>query len=176
MHEPMKAMRFRAGRPVVTGPARVGTLVLLGLLLTACAAKERDAGGVRVDRYVVRGLVVALPDPATPGSELLVRHEPIPDYRNRDGKVIGMAEMVMPFPLAEGVALDGIRVGDKVELAFEVSWRPRIDLRVTAIRKLSPETVLRLGLPVVPPHGNEPPGPVPGVPADEAPASAAGSR
>ncbi|RMH55216.1 MAG: hypothetical protein D6685_14125 [Bacteroidetes bacterium] len=98
----------------------------------------------RVDTYTVRGLVVALPDPDKPGSELWVRHEAIPDYRDHEGKVIGMAEMKMPFPLAKGLSLDGIKPGDKIEMTFEVTWEPRANLRVTAIRKLPPDAELRL--------------------------------
>ena len=138
----------------MTRPCRPGLFALLLVSVAAIAGCSRsseatDGPPARVDTYTVRGLVVALPDPDRPGSELWVRHEAIPEYRDHEGKVIGMAEMKMPFPVADGVSLDGIHVGDKIEMTFEVTWEPRTNLRITAIRKLPPDAELHLsGSPV----------------------------
>jgi len=101
--------------------------------------------------YTVRGRVESLPG-TRPGSQLRVHHEHIPDFRGRDGQVhrnrdgtAGMLEMSMEFPLAPGVSLEGIAVGDAVELTFEVGWnRPPPFFAATAMHKLPPGTQLRL--------------------------------
>lgn len=77
----------------------------------------------------IRGEIVSLPDPNIPNSELKIRHEQIRDFKTKDGTisvnangVAGMASMTMPFPLGEGMDLDGFSVGDKVEFDFTVNW------------------------------------------------------
>jgi Cu/Ag efflux protein CusF len=81
----------------------------------AAAARE----GVRTASYTVRGRVTMLPDPAKPASELMVFHEEIPAFRNPDGS-LGMRSMNMAFAPAPGLSLSGVRVGDPVEITFEV--------------------------------------------------------
>lgn len=98
----------------------------------------------------IRGEIVTLPDDSAPGSEFKIRHEQIPEFKTSDGVVninskgiSGMASMTMPFPLAEGVSLDGFAVGDKVEFEFVVNWggnRPAWE--VTKLTKLPAETEL----------------------------------
>ncbi|MEM7577425.1 MAG: copper-binding protein [Planctomycetota bacterium] len=90
--------------------------------------------------YDVRGFIVTLPDPANPASDLQIDHEEIPDFVNAQGEVSGMKAMVMPFPLAPGVSLDGLSVDDPVAFTFAVNWdaqgsRP---WELTAITKLDP--------------------------------------
>ena len=92
--------------------------------------------------YTVRGEVTQLPDPSVEGSELMVRHEPIPDFKNAKGEVVGMDTMTMPFPVSEDVSLDGIAVGDKVELTFEVQFQPATSFVTTEVAKLPLDTEL----------------------------------
>jgi len=93
--------------------------------------------------YTVRGVVTRLPTPDEPRM-LMARHEAIPEYRKPGGK-LGMNTMIMPFPLAAGVSLGSIAVGDKVEMTFEVrytgDYRP-VRYELTEIVKLPPETEL----------------------------------
>lgn len=104
--------------------------------------------------YTVRGRVESLPG-VKPGSQLRVHHEHIPNFKGKDGEVHrnrdgspGMLEMSMEFPLAPGVDLAGLAVGDAVEMTFEVRWNsPPPIFRATAIRKLPPDTELRLSVP-----------------------------
>jgi hypothetical protein len=77
----------------------------------------------------IRGEITALPDPNVPNSELKIRHEQIRDFKTKDGTVsvtadgiAGMRSMTMPFPLGQGMNLDGFNVGDKVEFDFTVNW------------------------------------------------------
>lgn len=104
----------------------------------APAAPEPDAV------YVVRGRVVMVPDPANPTSEFRVHHERIPDFKNSEGKVVGMNEMEMPFPVADPELLKGVQVGDLVELTFADWYKPVRTYKVTKLVKLPPDTVLNL--------------------------------
>lgn len=101
--------------------------------------------------YTVRGEVAKLPAPTAVGHWVAVRHEAIPDFVDGSGATVGMAAMRMVFDVAPAVPLDGLREGDKVELALTVGWAPPL-LRVDALRKLPPETVLQLGPPRPPPE------------------------
>lgn len=85
--------------------------------------------------YSTRGTIEALPDPSRRGSLLQIHHERIADFKSRDGAVVGMNEMVMPFPLAPGVTTDGLAVGDRVEFEFAVDWDATPPYAVTRIRK-----------------------------------------
>jgi Cu/Ag efflux protein CusF len=88
--------------------------------------------------------VVAAPTPVSAGTQVLVRHEAIPDFVDASGKVVGMDAMVMPFEAAPSVPAKDLAVGDKVEVRFSMDWTgPR--LRVERIERLPPGTVLRFG-------------------------------
>ncbi len=124
------------------------SLILASLLVAAAAGvgacsppRQKD----EVHRYTVRGQVAALPRPGRPGSELLIHHEPVPDFVDFSGKKVGMQSMTMPFPLADGVSLAGIDRGDKVEMSFEVRWHGAPPLQVTEIHELPPDTELHFG-------------------------------
>ena len=116
-------------------------LLFATVVAGACSRKEElpppDA------TYTVRARVVSLP-PAG-GGEMLLHHEEIPDFRERDGTRSGMKSMTMPFTPAEGLDLSGIAVGDKVRMTFEVRWNARPLLRIVKLEKLPPDTKLELG-------------------------------
>lgn len=116
------------------------------LMLAGCKrAPEAEANKIRQDRYTVRGEITQLPTPGAPLVEFSVRHEAMPHFRGQGGE-LGMDTMNMPFPLKEGVSLEGFAVGDKVELAFEVDFDAATDAllgyRATGLTKLPAETVL----------------------------------
>jgi Cu/Ag efflux protein CusF len=69
-------------------------------------------------------------------NEILVKHEPIPEYRDENGAIVGMAAMTMPFYLAKSVSLHGIKAGDAVELVVEQHIRPKFSDQVVSIHKL----------------------------------------
>lgn len=112
------------------------------LLLAGCGGEEPASDAPEVHEYTTRGVVVSLPRWEDAGSQLQIRHEAIPEFRDAGGEVVGMESMTMPFP-AEEALLVNIAAGDKVEFDFEVSWTGSPPLRVTRIAKLPPET--RLG-------------------------------
>jgi hypothetical protein len=119
----------------------MGKLLAALALLAACRAAPPAA---EPRRYAVRGEIAALPVARQPGTELMVRHEPIDDFADRTGKVVGMDSMVMPFRLEPPLSAEGLAVGDKVLLRFSMDWE-RPALRVVAIERLPPGTELRFG-------------------------------
>lgn len=120
---------------------------LLALLAVACAGAAPDAtapaGDVHV--YEVRGQVNAVPDPADPLSNLRVRHEPIAHFVDIEGEAVGMDSMNMPFPVADGVDVSALAVGDKVLLTFEVDWDGDVPYQATKIEPLPDDVVLDFG-------------------------------
>jgi Cu/Ag efflux protein CusF len=93
--------------------------------------------------YTVRAVVMGLP--ATGRAFLELHHEEIPDFIGRDGAVEGMKEMIMDFPSIHPAAdLRPLRVGDKVEVTFEVRWKSEPRTIVTALTPLPADTVLNL--------------------------------
>jgi hypothetical protein len=94
--------------------------------------------------YIVRGVITSLPTPQKPASELMIRHEAIPQFVGREGKVIGMEPMEMPFTPRPGVSLDGLNVGRPVEFTLEVRWSPPARMNLSRIVPLPPDTKLDL--------------------------------
>jgi hypothetical protein len=126
-----------------------GCLVCAAALLGCSAGPEPPSGdapeaaapATAPDLYLVRGEVVSLPGEGQAGG-FRVRHEAIDDFKAADGTVIGMDSMTMRFPVADPALLDGLAVGDKVELRYEVDWDGDPMQQVTAIRRLPAETAL----------------------------------
>ncbi|HVP69235.1 MAG TPA: copper-binding protein [Anaeromyxobacteraceae bacterium] len=125
----------------------VATLTALVCAATAASCKEAPNGGEErpkagVYRYTVRAEVVELPSAAS--REIMLRHEAIDDFRDADGKKVGMDAMAMPFAVGTGAALAGIKAGDKVEMRLLVDWGRRV-LQVEKITRLPPDTALQFG-------------------------------
>lgn len=126
--------------------------MLLTVALAAFVPGCRERGGspsgdqaaASARRYTVRGEIVRLPAPSGAARQVAIRHEPIDDFVNEAGAVVGMDSMVMQFDVAPGIALDEVRPGDKVEVRLAVAWSPPL-LRIEELRKLPADTVLRLG-------------------------------
>lgn len=114
-------------------------LILLTLLsLTACSARE-DSGRT----YTVRGQVTQLPDPGNPGTGLYVNHEAIDQFMSRDGEIVGMDPMSMPFQVDEKVPLQDIQVGDVIEFDLRVDWGGDTEVEIVRIQELPPGTKLQ---------------------------------
>lgn len=121
----------------------VAALAVVAALLTACPRRTPTAPEGLVRTYIVRGRVASLPVPDKPLTEFMVHHEAIPDFERQDG-TLGMNEMTMAFPLGDGVRLDGIAIGDIVELELHVRWKPKPRFWTSRVTELPPETVLNL--------------------------------
>ena len=119
--------------------------------LVACSDREKgptdeqvrgefEAEVCRIVEYTVRGEVVSLP---TADEAMMVRHEAIPEFKEPGG--MGMDVMVMPFPFADGLDIEGIAPGDKLALTFSVDyeegWSP-LDYRVIRFEALPQEAQL----------------------------------
>jgi len=104
---------------------------------TADSAQKADAV------YVVRGQIIDLPEASRAVSEFVVKHEAIDTFVNPStGEVVGMGSMEMPFPLAQGVSLDGLHIGDVVEITFEDYYKPTRRYQVVKVTKLPADTAL----------------------------------
>jgi len=98
----------------------------------ACGHAGRD--------YRVRGTVAELPQPGQPASELMIAHEAIDGFVDRDGKATGMDPMTMSYPLARGVSTAGLAVGQPIELTLHVDWSSDPPATITRLRKLPAST------------------------------------
>ena len=140
----------RAGRVWLAGvvlPCRaVAVLALSVFLLAGCSGSGggSDAGAAAYDHvYTVRARVTRLPD-GSPSGDFRARHEAIPDYQAANGSV-GMNTMEMPFQIVDAGVLDGVAVGDIVEITYGETHRPRVSQGVIAIKQLPNDTVLDFG-------------------------------
>lgn len=94
--------------------------------------------------YTIRGRIEQLPDPAVKGSMLQIHHERIEGWVNSKGETKGMNSMIMPFPPAQGVSLDGLAIGDLVEFKAEFDYSRLPPQRTVSITKLPPDTALHI--------------------------------
>jgi len=131
--------------------AAVCVVAAAALAITGCGESGGSSGqqvqnGAPADtlvEYTVRGRVTQLPGgPAHPAREFMVHHEAIPEFRSSmapDNKHTGMMSMTMAFPLGEGVDLDGIGVGEPIEMMFEATYDGETGrLRGYVVRRLTP--------------------------------------
>lgn len=114
------------------------TLILLAVLSLAGCSGGEESGRT----YTVRGQVTQLPDPNNPGTGLYLNHEAIDDFVSRDGEMVGMDPMTMSFLMDEEVSLEGIGVGDVVEIKLHVDWGAETEAEIVEIRELPPGTKL----------------------------------
>lgn len=134
-----------------TPAARLVPLLLAVAILATAAACRGGSSGTTAGsaaapgprRYTVRAEVVKLPEAGGP-RQVSLRHEAIDDFANAEGAVVGMNAMVMPFDLAPELSLDGVAVGDKVEVTFAVDWS-RPSMQVERLARLPPDTALTFG-------------------------------
>ena len=117
--------------------------LLLGIGGCRDATSTTPASTVRIDTYIVRGVVVSVPSDTN--DEFQIRHEEIPEFRGPAGK-LGMMQMTMPFPVGEGVTYNGIARDTIVKVTFDVEFDTERDrptsYYITAIEALPADTVL----------------------------------
>ncbi|MEL6328398.1 MAG: copper-binding protein [Planctomycetota bacterium] len=74
-------------------------------------------------QYAVKGRVTTVPVEGRPALDLMIHHQEIPEFVGKDGEIVGMGEMTMPFPRqAPGVSIASLEPGDPVEFTFRVRW------------------------------------------------------
>lgn len=86
--------------------------------------------------FTVKGIIKGMPGDGLAANEILVKHQPIPEYRDESGAVVGMMAMTMPFYLAKDVSLNGIKAGDAIEFKVEQHLKPQFTEVVTEIKKV----------------------------------------
>jgi hypothetical protein len=142
--------RCRRTRGGVIVAIVLGCLTAAGGTMPGCSEKKPTKTATpapALERYTVRGIVTALADPARKGSPyMMIHHVEIPNFKDKTGAVVGMKEMIMPFPLGPGVSVsaDALAVGDKVEVVFEVDWTKAPAHYALSFVKLPAETELGL--------------------------------
>lgn len=105
-------------------------------IIVSCVVTSVSAFADNAYVFTVKGIIKGLPGDGRATNEILVKHQPIPDYRDDTGKITGMMAMTMPFYLADGVSLSGIKAGDSVELKVEQHLKPEFTEKVTSIKRV----------------------------------------
>ena len=104
-------------------------------LITTFSLSSGNAWAQDIFSYSVKGVVKALPGNGRANNEIIVKHEAIPDYRDEAGNIVGMMAMTMPFYLAKTTKIDGIAVGDAVQMTVEQRLKPGFTEEVVSITK-----------------------------------------
>ena len=113
------------------------SLVLgFSILFSTTAANAEPTPTDKAYVFTVKGIIKGMPGDGRAANEILVKHGPIPDYRDDTGAVIGMMGMTMPFYLAEGVSLKDFKAGDSVELQVEQHLKPAFSEFVTGLKRV----------------------------------------
>jgi Cu/Ag efflux protein CusF len=106
------------------------------LSLIASLAVSTGAVADTAYHYTVKGIIKGMPGEGLAANEMLVKHQAIPGYRDDTGAIVGMMAMTMPFYIAQGVSLQGVKAGDSVELTVEQHLQPKFTEEVTSIKKV----------------------------------------
>lgn len=110
-------------------------LLALSLTLSSACAASSTALADTAYYYTVKGIIKGMPGDGLAKNEMLVKHQPIPDYRDDTGAIVGMMGMTMPFYLKEGLSVEGIKAGDSVELKIEQHLQPKFSEEVVSIKR-----------------------------------------
>lgn len=113
----------------------VSLTLALSVTTPGTADAQKGSQGTEIYRYEVKGKIVSLPK-ENGKPEIRIKHEAIKDYVDFSGTKVGMAAMTMSFPLAEGVSLQGLAVGDNVQFVFESWWKPSPGDHISSIKKI----------------------------------------
>jgi hypothetical protein len=118
----------------------VENLRFFAVALTLALAAVSCKGSADVDaHYTVRGQVKNFQ-----AEHVLIHHERIAEFKDRDGKPSAMDSMAMNFSLAPGVAQDAFKPGAKLSIEFDVRWSSGDPLVITKVTPLPDDTALVL--------------------------------
>lgn len=123
--------------------ARAARRPALALAAVLAAGVVVGCGQDALPRYTVRGAIENLAE-SKGKPVLLIHHEAIPDFVDGYGEKRTMHAMAMAFGLEPGVSIEGVAVGDKVEVTFVVDRDRYPTFHVASLRELPPETALTL--------------------------------
>ncbi len=119
-------------------------LMALVSLTGACGSSETALPPADAT-YEVEGTIQRIGGSQGAYAEIVIRHRSITDFRNREGEVVGMESMAMPFAVASEIPVEGLAIGDPVSVAFEVRWEADPVLLVTGLELLPPGTRIDFG-------------------------------
>lgn len=107
----------------------------------------KPASSTAAVAYRVRGIVRGITKSPASQRSLILEHEAIAGFRDRQGKVVGMPSMSMAFGVVPSIDLDRLQPGDKVGVEFEVRWQAAEPLRIIRLERLKADVVLVLAAP-----------------------------
>jgi micrococcal nuclease len=122
-------------------------LLLAGMLPALASAQATEAEAAHT--YTVRGEIERLPDSGDSFAPVVIRHDDIPEFVDRDGRRVGMRPMAVAFTPAPGLYLGQFTTGQDVHFTFNVDWGEPPLLTVTEIAPLLPHLEDAERLPVV---------------------------
>lgn len=114
---------------------------LLFLLPLAIACQSSNAPA---ETYRVRAQVIAL-EGTGEAQRVILEHEAIDDFKDRDGKADRMPAMKMAFGVGPSVDAAALTPGSKHDITFDAVWGREPMIRVTAAKRLPDDTALTLG-------------------------------
>lgn len=114
------------------------TLALAATLALACSSPTEQT-----HTYRVRGVVKELSGKGE-AARVVIHHEAIPDFKDRDGNAARMEAMIMSFGFAESLPASTFVTEEKVELDFDVRFSKTPPLLITKVTKLPADTKLVL--------------------------------
>jgi Cu/Ag efflux protein CusF len=117
----------------------VGALLAAPFLFPVLACSgQPPAPAPAESSYTVAAEILEVSAPDAPRREVLLAHDAVPDFVDIDGKVVGMAAMTMPFPVAPSVDLGAYQPADRVRATFVVRFHGSPAYEVTRLEKISP--------------------------------------
>ena len=90
--------------------------------------------------YQVRGIIQNIVELTDYPAGLVIAHESVDNFRDRDGNVVGMEAMIMNFTLSKDLSAEALSVGDEILFTFQVNWTTGPRLLITNINKKSSPT------------------------------------
>lgn len=121
-------------------PLRARAVVVFGWLLAAIlGACSRES----YEHYRTRGTISVVEGHGAERS-VIIHHERISSFQDREGKRAPMDSMKMMFGLHEQLAERPLAPGDKLSFEFDVRWELRPTLLITQFERLPPDTALDL--------------------------------
>lgn len=114
------------------------------LLFTVAVACKGDEPSAKAEKYEVRVQVVGI-EGSGEATRVILEHEAIDGFKDRDGKPDRMPAMKMAFGIAPGVDASVFTPGSKHEVIFDSVWGREPMIRVTEAKRLPDDTALVLG-------------------------------
>lgn len=111
------------------------------LLPFAFACQSADAPA---ETYQVRAQVVAL-EGTGEAQRVILQHEAIDGFKDREGKADRMPAMKMAFGVGPSVDAAALTPGSKHDITFDAVWGREPMIRVTSTKRLPDDTALTLG-------------------------------